>query len=101
MAPAERDSCAYHEFWRKPAKGEFLTGQFKRIGKNGAEVWLEASYNPIFNWRGKVARVIKYATDITEQKLKRAEMGYRLDEILGKHHSMFADPKIQSIIAGR
>jgi methyl-accepting chemotaxis protein len=81
VAPAERDSSDYHEFWRKLAKGEFLTGQFKRIGKNGAEVWLEASYNPIFNWRGKVGRVIKYATDISRRKLRDADHEGQIDAI--------------------
>lgn len=57
----------YKEFWAKLARGEYVAEQFKRIGKNGKEVWIEASYNPIFDVNGKVAKVVKFATDISAQ----------------------------------
>jgi methyl-accepting chemotaxis protein len=57
-------------FWRELAKGEFKTGRFKRVSKQGQPIWLEASYNPIFDSRGQVVKVIKFASDITEQVLK-------------------------------
>jgi methyl-accepting chemotaxis protein len=58
-------SKEYSEFWRRLAAGEFLTGEFSRRCKGGKEVWLEASYNPIFDDDGKVHRIIKFATDLT------------------------------------
>jgi methyl-accepting chemotaxis protein len=57
-------------FWRELAKGEFKTGRFKRVSKQGQQIWLEASYNPIFDSFGQVVKVIKFASDVTEQVLK-------------------------------
>lgn len=66
-------SGEYKKFWERLNQGESITGQFLRIGKNGKEVWLDATYNPILNVEGKPYKVVKYATDITEQKLKNAD----------------------------
>lgn len=63
---------AYREFWAKLNRGEFVSGRFKRFAKSGKEIWLEASYNPIFDTQGKPYKVVKYATDITES-IKIAE----------------------------
>jgi len=101
-----------------------VADEFKRIGKGGREVWILASYNPILDLSGKPFKVVKYATDVTEQKLRNADyagqiaavskaqaviefkmdgtviaandnflkaLGYTLDEVKGKHHSMFVD----------
>lgn len=57
-------------FWRELGKGEFKTGRFKRVSKHGQPIWLEASYNPIFDSNGQVVKVIKFASDVTEQVLK-------------------------------
>jgi len=65
--PAERDGAEYRRFWERLRAGEFQRGQFKRLGKNGRVVWIEASYNPIFDLNGKVCKVVKFATDITRQ----------------------------------
>jgi methyl-accepting chemotaxis protein len=125
VEPGERDSGAYRELWASLNRGDYRSGEYKRIGKNGKEVWLLASYNPILNDVGKPFKVVKFATDITAQKLKAAEtegqvaaigksqaviefdmdgkirtanpnflsaIGYSLDEIKGRHHSMFVDP---------
>ncbi|GAA59721.1 methyl-accepting chemotaxis protein [Pseudoalteromonas sp. BSi20652] len=62
------NSIEYKEFWAKLGRGEFDSGEYLRIGKQGQEVWIQASYNPIFDMNGKPFKVIKYATDITEQK---------------------------------
>lgn len=51
-------------------KGEFKTGRFKRVSKHGQPIWLEASYNPIFDSNGRVVKIIKFASDVTEQVLK-------------------------------
>jgi methyl-accepting chemotaxis protein len=60
-------SHEYKAFWQKLASGEADSGQYKRIGKGGKEVWIQASYNPILDLNGKPFKVVKYATDITEQ----------------------------------
>ncbi|WP_413560338.1 methyl-accepting chemotaxis protein [Bdellovibrio sp. HCB209] len=66
-------SPQYKELWDKLAKGEFVTGEFRRIGKGGKEIWINASYNPVLNADGKPYKVIKFATDITAAKRKSAE----------------------------
>jgi len=63
-----RDSAEYRAFWEKLGRGEFDAGQYKRIGKGGREVWIQASYNPIMDMNGRPFKVVKYATDITAQK---------------------------------
>jgi methyl-accepting chemotaxis protein len=68
-----RQSAAYKEFWAKLNRGEYVADEFKRIGKGGKEVWIQASYNPIHDLEGKIFKVVKYATDITEQKLRNAD----------------------------
>jgi len=60
-------------FWALLQAGEFQSGEYCRIGKNGQEIWLEASYNPILDVTGKPYKVVKYATDITEKKLRAAD----------------------------
>jgi methyl-accepting chemotaxis protein len=65
--PTTRQSQDYRMFWDKLGRGEYDSGQYKRIGKAGREVWIQASYNPIIGPDGKPFKVIKYATDITEQ----------------------------------
>ena len=124
VEPAMRDSAAYREFWANLNRGEYQAAEYKRIGKGGKEVWILASYNPILNEKGKPFKVVKFATDVTQQKLRTADLagqiaaigksqaviefnmdgsvltanenflkalGYSLDEIQGKRHSMFVD----------
>ncbi|GAA3285320.1 hypothetical protein GCM10020218_044940 [Dactylosporangium vinaceum] len=69
----EGRSNGYRGFWQRLAKGQFEQGEYKRFGKNGREVWLQASYNPIFDLDGRPYKVVKYATDITDSKHKNAE----------------------------
>jgi methyl-accepting chemotaxis protein len=71
----------YRSLWDKMARGEFDGGQYKRIGKNGREVWIQASYNPIPDLSGKPFKVVEYATDITEQKLRNADFEGQLAAI--------------------
>jgi methyl-accepting chemotaxis protein len=61
------DSAEYREFWAKLGRGEYDANQYKRIAKGGREVWIQASYNPILDAVGKPLKVVKYATDVTEQ----------------------------------
>jgi len=68
VEPKYRDSAEYRQFWEKLRRGEFDRGQYRRLGKNGAEAWLEASYNPVLDGQGRPFKVVKFATDITELK---------------------------------
>lgn len=126
VGPDYARSDEYRAFWKRLAAGQFERGEYKRIGKGGREIWLQASYNPIVSPDGKVHRVVKIATDVTASKLAFADFsgqvsaigrsqaviefnldgtilnandsflqsfGYQLDEIKGKHHSLFVDPE--------
>ena len=64
----------YARFWEKLARGEFDQGQYKRLNKAGREIWIQASYNPVFDVKGSVVKIIKFATDITQQKIKDLEV---------------------------
>jgi len=125
VEPGYSQGDDYRAFWRKLGEGEFDSREYKRIGKGGKEVWIQATYNPVRNAAGRVVGVVKAATDITEIKLRNAEtegklnaisraqavieftpageiitaneaflqtLGYRLDEIQGRHHRMFVEP---------
>lgn len=120
--PTEVKSPAYSAFWRDLLAGRFLSAEFRRIAKGGRSVWIQGTYNPLIDKSGKVYRVVKFATDVTDRKLEdvkvqgqiaainRAQavvsfdpdgtiieanenfekaLGYKLSEIVGKHHSMF------------
>jgi methyl-accepting chemotaxis protein len=122
VMPEERGGAAYREFWARLGRGEYQSAEYKRLGKGGREIWIQASYNPIINEAGKPVKVVKFATDITARKIRSLEdagkisaigraqaviefnldgtiitanenflatVGYRLDEIQGRHHSMF------------
>ena len=121
---AYRASPEYRAFWAKLNRGEYDSGEYKRIGKGGREVWIQASYNPIRDRNGRVVKVVKFAADITAQSVQMADhsgqiaainkamaviefnldgsiitanenflsaLGYTLDEVRGKHHSMFVE----------
>ncbi len=68
---SERESPAYREFWASLNRGQYQAGEYKRIGKAGKEVYIQASYNPILDLNGKPFKVVKYATDVTRQVLVR------------------------------
>ncbi|KFE55200.1 chemotaxis protein [Pseudomonas syringae] len=61
------NSSEYGDFWRRLNKGEFFTGQFKRISRHGNTLWLEASYNPVYDANGKLFKIVKFASDMTER----------------------------------
>jgi methyl-accepting chemotaxis protein len=123
-----RHSAEYKELWARLNRGEVVGDEFRRVGKNGKEVWIQASYNPLFDRQGKISKVIKFATDITSAKQTSADyagqleaihraqaviefaldgtvlnanpnflqtLGYRLEEIKGKHHSMFVEEAVR------
>ncbi|MEE4104344.1 PAS domain-containing methyl-accepting chemotaxis protein [Pseudomonas viridiflava] len=69
--PTFVNSSEYTEFWRKLNHGEFVGGQFKRLGKHGRVVWLEATYNPVYDVEGKLYKIVKFASDITDRVEKQ------------------------------
>ncbi len=78
---AYTNSPAYGAFWQKLNRGEFDAGVYLRIGKGGKEVWIQASYNPVFDVNGKPYKVVKFATDITGEKNRGAEFEGKLNAI--------------------
>ncbi|PVE24215.1 chemotaxis protein [Microvirga sp. KLBC 81] len=128
VEPAYRASPEYAEFWNRLKRGEYQAARYKRFGKGGRELWIEASYNPLFGRDGKPFKIVKFATDITRQMEDQADLrgqveaigksqsviafdldgnvldandnflaaiGYPLDEIRGRHHSMFVEPAMR------
>jgi methyl-accepting chemotaxis protein len=120
-----RSSSEYQDLWQRLNRGECVAGEFRRVGKGGREIYLQGVYSPIVNKAGKPFKVVKYAADVTDARLRTADyegqvaaisrvqaviefgldgviatandnflqaMGYRLDEVQGRHHSMFVDP---------
>jgi len=118
-------SPAYKQFWADLGEGQYRSALYKRIAKDGREVWIQACYNPVFDRAGRPVKVIKFATDVTEQALRAADhaaqvaaisrvqgviafsldgtildanenflsvIGYGLEDIVGRHHSMLCDP---------
>ena len=79
--------AAYRAFWESLNRGEYQVAEYKRIGKNGKEVWIQASYNPILDFSGKPFKVVKYATDVTQavqDRIRRAEIQRGIDRDLGE-----------------
>ena len=70
--PGYAESLEYAQFWQKLGRGEYDADEFKRINKDGAEIWLQASYNPIFDMEGRPLKVVKFASDITLEVQKRS-----------------------------
>jgi methyl-accepting chemotaxis protein len=81
VEPAIRDSAEYRDFWAKLNAGQYMAAEYKRIGKNGKEVWILASYNPVLDEKGKPFAVVKFATDVTKQKLQTANSDGQLAAI--------------------
>ncbi len=71
-------SAEYRAFWAKLGRGEYDAGQYKRLGKGGREIWIQATYNPILDVKGVPYKVVKFATDITADKLRSADYAGQL-----------------------
>ena len=71
--PAYAASANYAEFWSRLRRGEFSTGEYRRVRRDGAPVWLQATYNPVLDASGRPIKVVKFATDITAVKLRNAD----------------------------
>ncbi len=75
------ESAEYPEMWRKLNAGEFVSGEFKRLGRGGRPVWIQASYNPIFDFNGNVSSIVKFATDVTGRVRAVTEVAHGLSEL--------------------
>ncbi|GAB1385404.1 hypothetical protein MASR1M59_05520 [Melaminivora sp.] len=69
-----RGSAAHDAFWQTLAQGEFVAGEFQRRGKGGREVWIQATYNPVFDAEGQVFKVIKFATDLSQRRAMEQDL---------------------------
>lgn len=87
-----RNSEDYAKFWRKLRAGEFCSGEFKRLNHSGGEVWIQGSYNPIFDKAGKITRIVKFAFDITASKNAAIHAKRQLDAIDLSFASIEFDP---------
>lgn len=74
-------SREYKQFWADLARGEYQSGEYKRLSRNGEEVWLQATYNPVFDTNGNPVKVIKYAQDITKTVEEKADFQGQLQAI--------------------
>jgi methyl-accepting chemotaxis protein len=124
--PEYAASLAYREFWEKLGKGEYDSNEYKRLSKDGRDVWIQASYNPILDAQGQTYKIVKFATDVTDTKVRTMEhegkvnainraqgviefdlsgnilsananfldlVGYRMEELKNRHHSLFCEPE--------
>jgi diguanylate cyclase (GGDEF)-like protein/PAS domain S-box-containing protein len=120
--PAHAHSLDYEIFWSDLAAGRHRSGEFRRIGRDGCELWFQAIYSPVLDQEGRPFKIIKYATAVTREKLRQADhqgqiaaihksqsvvsfaidgtildandnfldlSGYRLSQVIGRHHSLF------------
>lgn len=123
LTSEDANSAGYKTFWENLRRGEFQANEFHRLGKGGKDIWIQATYTPVMGFDGKPIKVVKFASDITAQKIQNVTfedqlnaidrsqaviefemdgtiikanknflsvLGYSLNEIQGKHHSMFA-----------
>ena len=82
VSSAEQSSAEYQKFWDGLAGGKFQAAEFKRIAKGGREVWIRATYNPIFDLNGRPYKVVKFATDVTRSKMLEIELTTNLNTLL-------------------
>jgi methyl-accepting chemotaxis protein len=99
VEPALRDSAEYKQFWRDLNDGKFQTAEYKRLGKGGKEVWIQATYNPLFNVAGKVHKVVKFATDITSRKQGEASLKITLESVSQNAQSLASASEELSTVA--
>ncbi len=81
MDPTQAHTAEYTEFWAALGRGQLQAGEFRRIAKGGRELWLQCSYNPVYDRQGKVVRVAKFATDVTAAKVKNADYESQVNAI--------------------
>ena len=94
MPYEERESKAYREFWEALNRGDFHSGEFRRIRKDGSDIWIEAMYYPLRNREGKLTKVVKFATDATDKVTMRNrinDLGKRVSESIDHVESMISE----------
>ncbi|TLX05558.1 PAS domain-containing methyl-accepting chemotaxis protein [Rhizobium sp. MHM7A] len=79
--PAYARTEDYANFWKRLARGEFIANEFVRFGKGGRQIWIQAAYNPILDANGKVYKVVKFATDVTERMSAIALLGTAMRDL--------------------
>ena len=87
--PAYAKSPEYKKFWETLRAGKYMAAEYQRFGKGGKEVWIQASYNPILDMNGRPFKVVKYATDVTAEKLRAADYEGQIDAI-GKSQAVIS-----------
>ncbi|UGB36847.1 methyl-accepting chemotaxis protein [Frateuria soli] len=125
VLPEEAASDGYRQFWQRLREGRHDAGLYRRRARDGREVWLQSSYNPLHDRTGRVTGIVKFATDVTAQRQAAADLesrmqaidrsqgviefaldgtivaananflqalGYRAEEVVGRHHRMFVEP---------
>ncbi|WP_280137223.1 PAS domain-containing methyl-accepting chemotaxis protein [Aureimonas sp. Leaf454] len=105
--PEDAASQAYRDFWTKLRDGHFVADEFRRIAKGGREIFIQASYNPLFDSRGRVVKVVKFATDVTPRVKAVTRLGSALgglangdlDETIVETFTRDLDPIRQSFNA--
>lgn len=88
MSISEAASREYEQFWHKLRQGQFIEGEFKRFNKAGEEMWINGNYNPIMGLDGTPYKIVKYANDITEQRLLQMQNAQQLEEIKAVEEEM-------------
>ncbi|GAN78813.1 methyl-accepting chemotaxis protein [Acidocella aminolytica] len=88
----------YAQFWQRLNDGDFFSADYHRIGKGGRDIWLQASYNPVFNAKGQVVKIVKFATDLSERMENIQQIGQGLEELAkGNLQTRLSRPLIPSI----
>jgi methyl-accepting chemotaxis protein len=90
VPPEDQGTEIYTQFWAALARGEFRAGEFRRVTKSGADLWLSATYNPILDASGKPLKVVKFATDITAQATARGQFGGLIKNVVASSHELNA-----------
>ena len=90
VTPEYAGSTEYKQFWRALGSGQFQVGRFQRVGKGGADIWIQGSYNPILDQAGKPNRVVNIATDITQAEHERLNSEADRREITAERNNVFA-----------
>lgn len=99
--PGLVQSQAYRDFWADLGEGKFQSARYRRIGKHGAEVWIQATYNPILDVDGRPYKVVKYAIDITAQVQRERAVAQKVQDITAVLHGMSDAIKRLARSAGR
>ena len=90
MPPSERDSAEYRAFWTALGAGEYRAGEYRRVRKDGTDVWLQATYNAIYDLNNKPFKVVKFATEVTSRVSARQQFGELIETVAAAAHELSA-----------